>query len=387
MARSSCVMERWGVSDMTVETLAPGTKTLRRSRALETYLVHLDEELRRLPPHGGPPPKIKVGQVSVLIEPWIVARVRPQSTISDDGLERTALLRQSLALWLKSSRDVNNLRRSVDGGSENLYALQAELMLDSAVGSTLLREIQDSVDDLVKKGALDEARRFSKFQHQARCVCREIKHAIAESNGKLPDELVEPSTDQQPVSMEATRALMSELEEDPPPPRRRRRPARADADSTMFAARKKRYRTEILIGLDVLAILACLVVAASRTVDKTPRALTLGDFPNAAPLIEIVARPPTLYANLDAKAWSEYDDKQKRRLVDGMGGVLLTNGYWGGLLRTTDGRLIAEWLENGGTRLLGDGAGVRQITADPSAPQAATPQPDVVAAQYSRFVP
>jgi len=371
---------------MNVETLAPETKTLRRRSALEPYLVKLDAALRRLPPDGATSLKVTVGEASLLIEPWITSRADPRNARSNGEPERTELLRQSLALWLKGSVDVCSLRDGVRNGSGNLYGLQAELMLDSAFGSALVRELQDGVDAMVKAGELEEAKRFSKFQHQVRCVVREIKQSIAESNGRRADELVEQLTDHQPAPPTKPAPMLRETELETPAPRRRPRPAVEKPVAPVPHTSGSRYRTEVLIALDVIALVACFFLTGhSGPAGRPPRALTHGDFPNAAPLTELVARPPTLYATIDEKTWSGYDDKQKRRFVDGMGSVLLTKSYGGLLLKTPDGRLVAEWLEKGGTRLLASEPIVR---SDPE--QAPSPTPEKTnraGAMYSRFVP
>jgi hypothetical protein len=370
---------------MAVEMLAPSTKTLRRRNALEPYLVKLDAALGRLPVEGVPPPlKLNVGDASLVIESWVSARADARNAFDDED-DQTELLRQSLALWLKGSVDIGNLREGVRSGAGNLYELQAELMLDSAFGSALLRDIQDGVDNLVKNGELEEAKRFSKFQHQMRCVVREIKQSVAASNGNRADDLADQPTDHQPAKKVIVESALPEVERETPAPRRRPRPPAETSVTPPVRTSPPRYRTEILIALDVIALIVILFVTGPRSkIDRPARILTHGDFPNAAPLTEIVARPPALYAVVDEKTWSGYDDAQKRRFIDGIGSVLLTKSYGGFLLKTPDGRIVGEWLETGGTRLLEPEAIVRSEPSDPSLPAASVTRVD---AEYSRFVP
>jgi hypothetical protein len=371
---------------MNVETLAPETKTLRRRSALEPYLVKLDAALRRLPPDGATSLKVTVGEASLLIEPWITSRADPRNAPSGGEHDRTELLRQSLALWLKGSVDVSSLRDGVRNGSGNLYGLQAELMLDSAFGSALVKELQDGVDAMVKAGDLEEAKRFSKFQHQVRCVVREIKQSIAESNGQRVDELVEQLTDHQPAPPTKPVPMLRETEQETPAPRRRPRPTVEKPVAQVPQTSGLRYRTELLIALDIVALVVVLFLKrSSGAADRSPRDLTHADFPNAAALSELVAHPPALYATIDEKTWSEFDDKQKRRFVDGMGSVLLTKSYGGLLLKTPNGRIVAEWLEKGGTHLLGSEPIVRSELE--GAPPPAPAKADPAGAKYSRFVP
>lgn len=373
---------------MTVEALAPSMKVQRRRRALEPYWVKLAEVLNRQPQDGTQPPKVWIGDVSFSLEPWIAARALVEGGATEDDSGRVALLRQCLALWLKGSIDVRNLRQCAQGGSGDLYTLQAELMLDSAFGTALHRELQDHVDDLVKWGEMDEARRFSKFQHQVRCAVREIMQSVTESNGQRGEEPVQTPPDRKAsaTTPPSTGALLREVDDEPSSPRPRRRRTQALAAAARGAS-KPFMRTGVLVGLDVAALLVCgFVTARSFTVAGTPPALTQRDFPNASSLVDVVARPPALYATVDGKAWSGYDAPQKRHFVDGLGNVLLSNGYWGLLLKTPDGQLVGEWLENGGTRLLGTGQPALEAAGSSSsriAPAAA----QRVASRYSRFVP
>jgi hypothetical protein len=121
-------------------------------------------------------------------------------------------------------------------------------------------------------------------------------------------------------------------------------------------------------------VLWLISVLVSPIGSSTPKELSLADFVRSAPIVEIVARPPSLYVSIDESVWSAYDESQKRHLVNDMGSILLTNGYWGLLLRDSEGRALAEWLEIGGARLL-DGR------KDPSA---AAPRTEP--GQFERFV-
>lgn len=363
---------------MTVETLVHGTKTMRQRRALEAYVARLEDAFRGQPLDGGSSTVLSIDGVSLPLEPWIVARMNPPDAAPDDGSGRTELVRQSLALWLKISVDLRNLRDGVQNGSENLYELQAELMLDSAFGSSLFRELQDNVDGLVKQGKLAEARRFSKLQRDLRGVVRDMKHSITESNGTPDGEPVAQPADRKPAPPPPMARVLHETDLEEPVPRPRRRPRPKGADPTTLKPSRVRSRTKLLLALNGVALLVCAVLTVPLLkLGRTPRALTLADLPNVAPLIEIQARPPALYATVDGKRWSGFDDKEKRRFVDGIGSVLLTEGYWGLLVKTEDGRLVGNWLARRGTRL---------IDATPEVAAIAQTATDV-APQYTRFIP
>jgi hypothetical protein len=65
-----------------------------------------------------------------------------------------------------------------------------------------------------------------------------------------------------------------------------------------------------------------------------------------------VARPPSLFVTVESAAWSKLPPDDRRSLVDTASSVLMTSDYRGALLRTEDGRPVAQWLARTGVRLL-----------------------------------
>jgi hypothetical protein len=368
------------------EALVQGSKGVKRRRTLEPFLLKVQDVLRLQPPDAGRSKRLSIDGVALSLEPWVVACVGSQEGSPETQTDRFELLSQSLALWLKSALDVRSLRREIKNGSSNLYEEQAKLMLDSAFGAGLLQDLQSCVDGLVRQGDFEEAKRLSKFRGQVSALVREVKQVIAESNAysapdaefeiETPEEI--PATPAAPQAAAPAAVATSVLREPDPAirrPVRRPRPVPAVSKPDEPGAKSSGYRTLILFVLDVAALVAwVLLTMPSRMQAQVPAALGSHDFENASALVEIVARPPALYASVDQKTWSGYDPKRQRRFVDSMGNVLLTHGYWGLLLKTSDGRLVGEWHENGGTRLL---------EPTPQGPKT----PGHIAGRYSRFVP
>jgi hypothetical protein len=395
---------------MAVATQGPGTKTTRQRRALESYVAKLEHELRGHIRGGASSIVVSIDGFSLTLDPWTSAHTNPLAAASEEESARIELVRESIALWLKILVDLRNLGDGLISGMGNLYELQAELMLDSAFGSSLLRELQDCVDGLVKRGGVEEARQFSKLHRHLRGIVRDMKKSITESNaipldepqGETIEQPIEQAAEQpieQPVERKqeiapATAQLLNELEPTEPVQRPRRRPRPQATAGATGAAAPDRFRglsrTACLVVLNAVALVVYLVQTAPfLTPGKTIRALALGDFPNVTPLIEVQARPPALYAIVDGKTWSGFDDKEKHHFVDGMGNVLLTEGYGGLILKTADGRLVSDWLEHGGTHVFDVKSLAPAKPVDASAPE----QPSAAAtvnrttSKFSRFVP
>jgi hypothetical protein len=333
------------------EVLVQGAKGVKRRRTLEPYMLKVQEVFRREPFDPSRSRRLSIDGVAVSVEPWVIASVETQAGLADGTNDLAELLGQSLALWLKTALDVRSLRREIQGGSSNLYEEQAKLMLDSALGATLLQELQKCVDGLVQQGDLEEAKRLSKFRGQMSGLVRELKQVISDSNGPSEDEPDEmfvevqaapapaPMPASAPASVPAAVAARLPREQDPEThaPVRRRRPAPPKPQAPETVPTQSSYRTQILVALNVVALIALIVMRMpSHGSGKTPAALVAHDFENAAALVAIVARPPALYASVDKKVWSAFNPEQQKQFVDSMGSVLASHGYWGLTLKTSD---------------------------------------------------
>jgi polyhydroxyalkanoate synthesis regulator phasin len=375
------------------EVLVQGAKGVKRRRTLEPYMLKVQEVFRREPFDPSRSRRLAIDGVAVSVEPWVIASVETQAGLADGTNDLAELLGQSLALWLKTALDVRSLRREIASGSSNLYEEQAKLMLDSALGATLLQELQKCIDGLVQQGDLEEAKRLSKFRGQMSGLVRELKQVISDSNVSSEAEIEEVSDEEEtapapaparaparapaPASVPAAVAARLPRESDPEihTPVRRRRPAPAKPQPAEPVHTSSSYRTQILVALNVVALIALIVLRMpSRGSGKTPAALDAHDFENAAALVAIVARPPALYASVDKQVWSAFSPEQQQQFVDSMGSVLASHGYWGLTLKTSDDRLVGQWFEKGGTRLF-------------EVAPAGQKKPGRESGQYSRFVP
>lgn len=361
------------------EVLVQDAKGVKRRRTLESYRLRILEVLHREPFDPGRTRRLSVDGVAVSLEPWVVACVEPQAGVTDGNTDRAELLGQSLALWLKTSLDVRSLRRAIQSGSSNLYEEQAKLMLDSALGAALLQELQSCVEALVQHGDLEEAKRLSKFRGQVSGLVRELKQVISDSNGPSAAKPGEPPAEAQAKPSPPPAAVARSLPREPDPEIHatvpRPRPAPAKPRLAEPSSKLSSFRTMILVALNLVTLVTSIVLRVpAHTYGKTAPALDAHAFENATALVEIVSRPPALYASVDQKVWSAYNLKQQREFVDSMGSVLHTHGYWGLTLKTSDGRLVGQWLEHGGTRLL------------QAAPEGST-TPGRAAGEYSRFIP
>lgn len=343
---------------MTTKAPEQGLKALRRRRMLEPYMLRLQDIQAREKRDGPFGAVIEIQGIEVPLDSIAVYDSDSQVGALPEGSDSELVL-QSLALLMKSEADETRLRNGAARTVNDLYTLQAELMLNSALGTALLREILNRIDDLVQKGALQSAKKLSKVQHRLRGLVRELNRSIDESNRGRAEHLASDLTEHvekpaAPLETEGIPETSAEnLDREKTPRRKRDRPARKERAAAGTQPAGGNLRTPILLTLVGIALVVWMLSATlPQLASHEQKELSRADFISSAPIVELVARPPSLYVTLDAKTWASYDAAHKRRLVEDMGSVLLTNGYWGLLLRTPDGRPVARWLVNGGSRLV-----------------------------------
>jgi hypothetical protein len=124
-------------------------------------------------------------------------------------------------------------------------------------------------------------------------------------------------------------------------------------------------RTAILSAAFVLsaAIWAATVWLPSTLREDPPR-VSLSSLEDTDVVLAIVARPPSLYVDVDGAAWDALTHVQKRRRIEQVADVVSPVGFDGVLLRDESGRPVAQWIRGRGVGLLGSS----NLTASSSTP-------------------
>lgn len=356
--------------------IEPGAKVLRRRRALEPNLVKLREALQVVPRDAALIELANLAGGTLPLDPWLVSKIAPPVGHIGASPAQADLLLQCLAFLMKSGSDMARLKRETERAGAEFYRLQAELMLASAIGMALLRETQKEVDDLVGLGKVEDARLLTRFQHRLRTAVRERKESIAESNRVDADQLVEHLTDHAGHRGSLPDPGLEPVGSRPASAGRRATESAASAAAQAGRRRREHFRTEVLLGCATVAFVVWLVGhGLPWRAEPSASLLARKDFAAAAPILEVVARPPSVYVDVDEALWERLDDDRKLHLVGDMGSVLLSHGYWGLFVRTPSGRSLASWRDDGGARLV-----------KPAAETPASTDP-VPPTRYDRFVP
>jgi len=341
----------------TASTKAPAKIIQARQSAIAPYLEKLEELYTQWIGDGtaAGPLEIRLYESPLTLDSWESDRIRiflESGQEPDDGC--SPLLAHGVALLLKSAADIDKMMSSVDPSEERLYALQAELMLDTAIGMALLREAQRAQNDLVRGGETAEAKKLSRFQHKLRNSLADVKKMIGESERDraelitdgLTDEPRQESASLDKMALDSAAARAAEDYERLKVQEKVRQKARA-------AFSRLPSRTDMLIYGFLLCMAIWLGAVKLPQISRTELpALSLADFQGGGIFLRVDAKPPSMFMEVDMAAWNNLDAAKRLTLVEMTGDILAANGYTGVLLRTERNRPLAQWLQGRGATLI-----------------------------------
>lgn len=357
----------------------------QRERALNPYL----EKLRAWNEAGSDaaelnrPARIRVGERAVTIRPWERARIREAFGADERAAPAWAsLLAQGVALLTKSMVDVEQLRRDPHLPLETMYRLQAELMLDTAIGMALLRETQDAIDQLVFSGDVEQAKQLSEFRHKLARVVNEIKRLLSASeqeqaaslSGSPAAKLSRPGSGSQDALERLAGAL--EAAEDRPTGWSAIRKRRRHIPTSVVMPVRVPNRTEVLGVLLFLTLAAWVMfVRVPAELVERPRQLTRWATSRPDLFERFEARPPSLFVTLAPGAWESLARTDRREILKNLAAVAKDSGYRGVHVRTGEGRPVGRWLEVSGFAEIEQGEEPPPPPEDPVGPAAGGQEP------------
>jgi len=350
-----------------------------REKALKPYLEKLRGWIAQVAdadPESSA--RINIGTRSVTLEGWDRLQLceyfdQGHGTVS----EPAELMAHAIALVLKTVFDVERLKKDEQLESSNLYALQAELMLDTALGMALLDETQQAIDGWVQAGRVVDAKAMNLFRHQISRAISEAKKRIADSEIQQAEALSltlgerrqRPEPGPAGISIAAVSPVVEPIDsgedsdsvviDDEPPPTRRRRGRRKEsarrAGALPGAIDPVNYPslTKVLsVFLAAAVVLFVLVVLVPKFFERSLPPMLRSDMPNAEQFESLDAMPPSIYVTVSAERWQHFDDQARRRMIDDLGRHAASAGYTGVLLRTSEGRPVARWFPERGYELI-----------------------------------
>jgi hypothetical protein len=266
------------------------------------------------------------------------------------------------ALLTKCLEDLASLRNTSKPTSSEMYALQAELMLDSALGTALLADSQGQINLLLAEGDQTRAEPLTRLRQRLRKSVAEVGQSIAESERERAQVLAGTFTQE---SLAATHACEIDLEDPellaaatPARPQRTLKRSTSQASPATpteptDASRLELSATTFLgAGLALALLVWLLAFVLPGLKEPSFRLLAASDFPSDEILRQVDARPPSLFVRVDGAAWSALDDTDRTELLEEMSRVLERHDYSGAFIETEQGLPVAQWLRERGPELI-----------------------------------
>jgi len=320
---------------------------------------------------GGDATTISYGQRTLLLDSWELECLKETLGGIATPAEHSVLITEIVALLLKCMADSERFAEASSTSVEQFYGLQAELMLDSNLGNSLIGRTRRAVDSLVQQGMMQEARQLSGTMHKLRGSLIEVnRNAGTKTEGpsidhndvptiatsrQLVDRLADPidETDSRPVD---TREVITPAGES----------ALASEAPVVNTARTR----ALAVAFVVTFAIWFLGVELPRLVGSYPPRLKISDL--QAPVVEVAihSRWPSLYVEARSAAWSALEPEERRRLVTDLIERASERGFTSMLVRTVDGRPLAQWWRDRDVRWIDAGPADRSFSAGSNLPDA-----------------
>ncbi len=142
-----------------------------------------------------------------------------------------------------------------------------------------------------------------------------------------------------------------------PPTEEERRLAMAARRLEAIRAERSQKRKQQRLLAIVLVLLAAALALILFNLLKSPhhlKVLTAEDFRDLHEVVAVQAAPPSLYVTVSSEAWSKLGHSGRTRLVEEVGARAQKVHYFGAVLRTPDGRVVAQWFANGRVTVASD---------------------------------
>jgi hypothetical protein len=224
------------------------------------------------------------------------------------------------------------------------------LITDASLGIALLNETQRAINQLISNGEMDVVKKLTGFRNKLSQCVNELKSTIGE---KGFDEAT--SISEGMVVPEAL-ASWTEREARTAKPRQQQKILKPAGDRVVFKEKKQatpgKSHTKPLMMLLGLAVVVWGVFILPKLNVKTVQTLSLSDVSPRSEIRYVVAKPPSLYVELDTQAWGALSGAERLSLIEDVGKTAAAAGYNGAHFKLENGKTAGQWLKEHGSRLI-----------------------------------
>jgi len=324
-----------------------------RQAALGPYLHQLGMLTRAGNSHGDS--EIELGIQSLRLDSWETRILRKALAPLEDepALEWYSLLAEGVAFQSKYLAEIKTLKDDEQIDPEQQIEINSRLMADAGIGLALMQELQAAVESMVGRGEIEQAKKLTAFRNKIGHSVTQIKERIGKSafeaahviSGGMAEQVEQveqpmPSP-HRPLTLQAEPDVLKELRDFPDP----------RAQATRIADPEARNHARPLLLTFAALLLIWGVFVLPRVRHEPLPVLTSADMPRSLAIASVTARPPSLFIEVESRAWKGMSDQDRRQLVEKVGAAAKAAGYRGAQFTTARGRTVASWLEQRGAWL------------------------------------
>ena len=275
-----------------------------------------------------------------------------------EGLDESAKAWQSLvvegvALRNKLVTDLGWVMGSGKIGPEEAAEINELLIADAALGIALVAETQQAINQLILVGEINEAKKLTNFRTKIAQSLAELRPRVGEDGFSTAQELSEGFITPNDRASWTRRTGDSAGQRNAVPRfgAKSQRPTGAVVRVVSGSEETGSSLKPLMVLLGVLVMLWAALILPRLTAEPLP-VLKLRDVTPRAEIRHVVARPPSLFVQLDARMWQALSREGRLALVDDVGRTAASAGYHGVNFTVEDGRTAAQWLKERGSELV-----------------------------------
>ncbi len=296
---------------------------------------------------GEPPPL----HPAIALDRW--ERSALDAALSGDGKQYAALLIEGVAFQTKHYSDLDRLETEEHSSAESSERNRETLIVNAAIGLALMNEMQRVVDSMVLSGHMGEAKKLTGFRNKLSQIVHEIKDRVGtegyDEAEELGRELVSPVERTKQTTGAARPAELVEPNESPP------KPIKLNRYKNLRMAKpveERESHSRKLFVVFAVAVVAWMILVLPGMFRAPLPELTAPELPPLEGVLEVDARPPSLFIVVSAKSWNGMAADSRLRWVEQTGEIASASGYTGIHILTDEGAAVAQWLKERGAQLV-----------------------------------
>ncbi len=331
-----------------------------RAAALKPFFAKLHELLdahREL----DNPSQLNIGQNSLHITVWerkLTLQVLDGQAGGQPGWVRRVA--EGVAFQAKCMVDLDRLIRADEADEAAHERILHDIYVGAAIGRALHTEIQKTVDAMVVSGDIAGAKQLTLLHNKLKVAMNWLRDVLD------PEVMARAKAFAEEMTIIPSDAVL------PDPKKRRRRRRRSiyeGSEVTIHAGRIAQDRTRIkVMAVTFVALSAAWIyfILLPMLTRPTIPTLTIRDFRTVTEIVEITAKPPSLYVTVATDDWNQLGTAGKEWVVNATGRIAAGAGYSGAVFKTHEGEAVAQWLKKTGAKI---------YPTNPDPPPATQPAP------------